>query len=166
LAARRRPELRSGKAAPASSQKEPVMLTAHCPGCRHAYEVPESLAGQATLCTECGERFKVRSPEMAVTKKGPEPASPEPPPRKRKAKARWLYKMVQAPATLTPVKGDQGRAATYLEELVNKHAAKGWEFFRVDEIGISIPPGVFAMLFGEDVRMRRYFIVTFRKSAD
>lgn len=46
------------------------MLTAHCPACRHAYDVPGSLVGQATICPECGERFRVRGPAA--------PAKPKP----------------------------------------------------------------------------------------
>jgi hypothetical protein len=77
----------------------------------------------------------------------------------------YKYKMVQIPPTIV-VKGReyQGQeAAHYLESLVNEMAAQGWEFYRVDTIGVLTKPGCLGQLFGAREIMREYYVVTFRR---
>lgn len=64
------------------------MLTAHCPACRHAYDVPDSLAGQATGCPECGEKFRVRAAAPRPPKSAPKPPAE---PKERGVRYRCPY---------------------------------------------------------------------------
>ena len=76
------------------------------------------------------------------------------------------YKMVQVPPRIL-VKGStqQGtEAASYLQSVVNEHATEGWEFFRVDPIGVQTQPGCLASLLGQQAAEVTYYVVTFRKS--
>lgn len=77
----------------------------------------------------------------------------------------YVYKMVQIPPNIQIDEGTstKGRAAAYLEGVVNVSAAQGWEFFRVDEIGIQINPGCLGGLFGAKAQRVGYYVVTFRR---
>jgi hypothetical protein len=56
------------------------------------------------------------------------------------------------------------RAAGYLEGVVNNQAQQGWEFYRVDSIGVRVPPGCLAAFFGERGTTVEYYVVTFRRT--
>ena len=77
----------------------------------------------------------------------------------------YEYKMVQIPPTVSVSardhKGDE--AASYLQEIANTHAAAGWEFYRVDTLSVSIPPGCLGVLFGDRGTQSQYYVVTFRQ---
>jgi hypothetical protein len=54
--------------------------------------------------------------------------------------------MVQVPPAIA-VKEKEHRgteAATYMESVVNQMAQQGWEFYRVDSIGVQLKPGCLA----------------------
>ncbi len=55
----------------------------------------------------------------------------------------YQYKMVQVPQDVTVKMKEQrgNEAAAYLESIANTHAADGWEFYRVDEVGVLAQPG-------------------------
>ena len=53
--------------------------------------------------------------------------------------------------------------AAYLESVVNEHSSEGWEFCRVDEVGVRVNPGCLAGLFGAPVQHTVYYVVTFRQ---
>lgn len=73
------------------------------------------------------------------------------------------FKMVQLPKTFT-LKQDTGKEiAAYLEKVAEDMSAQGWEFYRVDTVGVSVQPGCFATLFGARETMTNYNVVTFRK---
>jgi len=77
----------------------------------------------------------------------------------------YQYKMVQVPPVIRIKYKEQqgGEAAAYLEEIVNQQAREGWEFYRVDPIGIHTQPGCFASLFGQKALTLKYYVITFRK---
>ncbi len=77
----------------------------------------------------------------------------------------YQYKMLQVPPVIQiTAKEKKGReAAAYMEEIVNEQAQAGWEFFRVDSIGIHTEPGCLASLFGKKAETLEYYVVTFRK---
>ena len=76
----------------------------------------------------------------------------------------YEYKMVQIPPNVQVGKSEKGNeAAAYLETIANKHAAQGWEFNRVDEIGVVTKPGCLAGMFGAKQSMTIYYVMTFRK---
>lgn len=84
---------------------------------------------------------------------------------------RYVYKMVQIPPQITfhqdedePLKGNE--AAVYLEGVVNKYALEGWEFFRVDTVGVKVMPGCLGLLLGKREETILYYVVSFRKAAE
>lgn len=42
-------------------------------------------------------------------------------------------------------------AAVYLERVVNEYASEGWEFYRIDSIGVSVKAGCFDALSGKKI---------------
>ncbi|EPX3666033.1 MULTISPECIES: DUF4177 domain-containing protein [Citrobacter] len=74
----------------------------------------------------------------------------------------YTYKMVQIPPNISVKAKDNknGIAAAYLEQEVNAWAAEGWEFQRVDTIGIEEQPGCFG---GNKSTLTHYYVITFRK---
>lgn len=79
-----------------------------------------------------------------------------------------IYKMVQIPrnvalASKSMFSGapDPSRAAAqYLEVVVNSMAAEGWEFQRVDTIGVESNPGC---LSSGNKSFENYYVITFKK---
>lgn len=77
----------------------------------------------------------------------------------------YQYKMIQVPPNIE-VQSKQQRgneAASYLENIVNANARDGWEFYRVDAIGVNVKPGCLAGLLGQKEVLSTYYVVTFRK---
>jgi len=77
----------------------------------------------------------------------------------------YVYKMVQVPPNIE-VQASKHRgneAAVYLQNVVNEHAAQGWEFHRVDTIGVSIKAGCFDALSGKKDSTANYYVISFRK---
>ena len=79
----------------------------------------------------------------------------------------YQYKMIQVPPNIIVKEKDQrgNEAAYYLQSLVNEQATEGWEYYRVDTVGVVTPVGCMAALFGAKETLREYYVVTFRKSA-
>lgn len=77
----------------------------------------------------------------------------------------YEYKMVQIPPNIAvEMKKHKGNeAAAYLESVVNKYAADGWEFYHVDSIGVALQPGCLSALFGKKEEHNLYYVITFRK---
>ena len=80
----------------------------------------------------------------------------------------FQYMMVQIPPRIV-VKQKEHRgneAAFYLQSVANEHAQQGWEFFRVDTVGVISQPGCLASLFGASQMTLEYYVVTFRRQID
>lgn len=79
----------------------------------------------------------------------------------------YQYKMVQVPPSIeVQAKQHKGNeAAAYLEGVVNTYAKDGWEFYRVDAIGVNVKPGCIASLLGQKEVLHTYYVVSFRKQA-
>lgn len=76
------------------------------------------------------------------------------------------YKMVQIPPNIEIRGSGQGsEAADYLQRLVNSLATKGWEFQRVDTVGVRETPGCIAGLLGQTSTFANYYVVTFRRES-
>lgn len=77
----------------------------------------------------------------------------------------YEYKMVQIPPNVAvEVKKHIGNeAAVYLESVVNKYASQGWEFHRIDTIGVALQPGCFGALSGKKTENNQYYVISFRK---
>ena len=78
----------------------------------------------------------------------------------------YEYKMVQIPpAIVVQAKEAKGNeAAYYLENLANQYGAQGWEFYRVDTVGVVTQPGCLMGLLGVKQSVNDYFVVTFRRT--
>jgi hypothetical protein len=79
--------------------------------------------------------------------------------------ASYEYGMIQIPPNihLSTNRNDGQEAARYLQNIVNEWAAKGWEFFRVDTVGVYTPPGCLASLLGAQASYVQHYVVTFRR---
>ena len=77
----------------------------------------------------------------------------------------YEYMMVQIPPNIAvQAKKHKGNeAAAYLEHTVNKHAASGWEFYRIDPIGVAVKQGCLAALLGNSDVYVNYHVITFRR---
>lgn len=75
--------------------------------------------------------------------------------------------MVQVPPTIEVAANEHkgNEAAVYLQGVVNTHAQYGWEYYRVDSIGVNVKPGCLGMLFGQKDSAKIYHVITFRKPA-
>lgn len=81
------------------------------------------------------------------------------------------YRMVQIPPDVqVAAKGMLGRApsmnevaSTYLETIVNQMAGQGWEFLRVDAIGVQSNPGCLAALGGARQINQVFYVITFQR---
>lgn len=75
------------------------------------------------------------------------------------------YKMVQIPPTIQVKQKEYAgnEAAFYLQSVANEHAAQGWEFYRVDTVGVVIQPGCLASIFGAKRITTEYYVVTLRR---
>lgn len=77
----------------------------------------------------------------------------------------YEYKMVQVPPNIevkaSKHKGNE--AAVYLESIANQYAEQGWEFYRVDTVGVAVQVGCFDALAGKKATNSAYYVITFRK---
>jgi len=79
----------------------------------------------------------------------------------------YEYHMVQVPPTISVKAGQGGGAAAYyLQEIVDKFAQDGWEFYRIETIGVLEQPGCgcLAALLGIRAQVREQYVVVFRRS--
>ncbi len=78
----------------------------------------------------------------------------------------YEYKMIQVPPNIVVKEKEHkgNEAAYYLQSLVNEQAVEGWEFYRINTVGVVISAGCLATLFGARETLREYYVVTFRKS--
>jgi DNA-directed RNA polymerase subunit RPC12/RpoP len=116
-----------------------------CSFCGASYDVESDLAGKLVKCRECGERGRVPARRLA----------------------QYEYRMVPIPPNVVKKDGMSMReaAADYLQTTVNEQAQDGWDFFRVDAIGVRVPQGCMAALLGDQERRATYYVVTFRRES-
>ena len=77
----------------------------------------------------------------------------------------YTYEMFQASPNIE-VKAKEhwgNEAAGYLQNVVNAHAEDGWEFYRIDTIGVSVKPGCFDALLGKKNVLENYYVISLRK---
>ena len=75
----------------------------------------------------------------------------------------YEYNMVQMPPNVYTNSSTGDDAAIHLKSVVDKHAINGWEFYRVDTVGVHVNPGCLAQLFGQKSSLLNYYVVTFRR---
>ena len=81
---------------------------------------------------------------------------------------KYTYKMVQIPPNISvdSRKKKGGEAAYYLQNVVNEHAEDGWEFQRIDQIGVQTTAGCLAGLFGHKASFNTYHVISFRREVN
>ncbi|MBP6018772.1 MAG: DUF4177 domain-containing protein [Burkholderiaceae bacterium] len=81
---------------------------------------------------------------------------------------KYTYKMVQVPPNIeVEAKKHKGsEAAHYLQNVVNAHAEDGWEFHRIDQIGVDVKPGCFSGLLGQKTGFSTYHVISFRREVN
>jgi len=123
---------------------------------KRAKEV-EASNERVRAATEGRERAAIEAERLAKAQQERKKFAPSP--------QRYVYKMAQIPPNITVDESAHhgGEAASYLERIVNQFARDGWEFYRVDSIGVVIPPGCLSALFGGSSQRDSYYVITFRK---
>lgn len=78
---------------------------------------------------------------------------------------KYEYQMVQVPPNISvdARKHKGNEAAVYLQRVVDTHAQDGWEFHRVDSIGVQTTAGCLAALFGKKAEFSHYYVISFRR---
>jgi hypothetical protein len=78
-----------------------------------------------------------------------------------------IYKMVQIPPNIQnlpksafAIPDPSQVAAAYLETVVNEWASKGWEFHRVDALGVTSHPGCLRL---GGATTETFYVITFRR---
>lgn len=71
--------------------------------------------------------------------------------------------MVQIPPNIQVKQSSGQDAAAYLQTAVNQYAAQGWEFYRVDTIGVMVSPGCLGALLGAKQSYIEHYVITFRR---
>ena len=80
---------------------------------------------------------------------------------------RYEYKMIQVPPHfVTQRKNIATAAAEYLQEVVNKYADEGWEFFRIDDFSTEEQKGCLNLLGIGETKYYTYKVITFRRERD
>jgi hypothetical protein len=122
-----------------------------------AREHPE----QFGLITQEAIRHEQESPST-----GEQPSTFSPSAHSETPLMTYEYKMIQVPPNIVlkakEVRGNE--AAHYLQSIANEQAAAGWEFYRVDTVGVVTQPGCLPSLFGAKQTLIEYYVVTFRKA--
>lgn len=95
----------------------------------------------------------------------PLPDAPKYDIRERGEDQRFEYHMIQVPPTIVVREAKGREAADYLQNVVNRNAHEGWEFYRVDEIGVHVTPGCLAALVGVRAETVSHYVITFRRRA-
>lgn len=80
----------------------------------------------------------------------------------------YKYRTVQLSQNIqVEMKNHQGNeAAVYLGQIISQQAEQGWDFYRVDTIGVSVQPGCLDALLGKKAEQTNYYVATFRQKID
>jgi hypothetical protein len=78
----------------------------------------------------------------------------------------YKYLMIQIPPNIRVSSGEaEHAAADYLQELVDFHASRGWEFYRMETIGIEEAHGCGCLgsILGMRSRFQDTYVAVFRR---
>lgn len=158
-----------------------MSIRATCSGCGKTVKGGDDWAGRSAKCPGCGASitFESNDPlagldEFIELQKMAELRPPTPPPLPPIAapiqpqsepwsQPRYEYRMEQIPPTIVVQEAKGREAADYLQRIVNRLANDGWEFFRVDEVGVHVAPGCLGVLMGVRGETQSHYVVTFRR---
>lgn len=79
------------------------------------------------------------------------------------AETTYEFKMMQLPQTFVLQKDTGKEIAVYLEKTSREMGVQGWEFYRIDQVGVAVQPGCLGALSGVKQTMTYYNVVTFRR---
>lgn len=131
----------------------PVVISSKPPPAPHKNVAPVAPVAQRTVAAPTRAS---QAPATAHAAMPPMAASVAP--------VLYEYQMVQVPPNIEVRGRSRGQeAAQYLQEVCNQHTAQGWEFYRVDTIGVLHSPGCLGSLLGQRSVAVDYYVVTFRR---
>ena len=133
-------------------------LNFHCEQCGKTGLAKDDLAERIVKCPSCANSVVIPGVPIGQPHPTPPPfTEPAVPPTPQVSdlpeidttqttevavgRRKFKYRMVQIPRTIVVSARKGKEAARYLEDVVNEYAAEGWEFYRVDEIGVQVNPG-------------------------
>jgi hypothetical protein len=131
--------------------------------CGHQLRAKDRSAGDTVQCPGCGTALEVPRPESFDLEIATEPTAFAP--HRKPDPAAYEYRMRQITPRVEVREGASHHqvAAGYLEKIVNGMAEDGWEFYRVDTLGITERPGCLSALLGQGPRTVSYYVATFRR---
>lgn len=80
---------------------------------------------------------------------------------------KYEYKAVQVPQLIAAKdKKHHGKEAEiFMQAALSEHAADGWEYFRIEKIGVIERVGAWDSLFGKKGHAQEQSVLTFRRQA-
>ena len=75
----------------------------------------------------------------------------------------YEFKMVQLPQNFVVKKDTGTEIAAHLQNIIFEHSKQGWEFYRIDQVGVAVQPGCMGSLMGVKQTFTYYNIVSFRR---
>ncbi len=78
---------------------------------------------------------------------------------------RYEYYMLQIPSNFAARQNTTAgnEIAAYVQDWANRLSSDGWEFYRIDTMGMTEMPGCLGGLFGGQATHTQYSIMTFRR---
>lgn len=154
-----------------------MAIRATCSGCGKTVKGGDDWAGRSAKCPGCGGAIRFANPDpfdgFAEFAAGEHLRSVSqelvgaPPPllKAHDTSSGYEYHMVQIPPAIVVAESRGSEAANYLQSVVQQHARNGWEFYRLDSIGVQVSPGCLGFLMGIRHERQEYYVITFRKPA-
>lgn len=133
----------------------PPPLPPAMPAAIHSPSDPLEGFEEFIALAESGKRAS--SPPLITAPPVTQQAPPNSPP------IQFRYQMVQIPPTVVVAQTKGNEAADYLQGVVNRYSDNGWEFYRVDQIGVQVAPGCLTVLLGQRAETVHYYVITFRR---
>lgn len=116
---------------------------------------------ERTTCKQCGaQQLSLASGGRTEALGQASPASAIGGSTSLSERATEEYKMVPIPRTF---RAQESEVAAYMQQLANQHAAEGWHFYRIDEIGVVNSPSCIGVLLGNRETVVPYYVVTFKR---
>jgi hypothetical protein len=141
-----------------------IIATVNKVGTKAIVTIDAASEAEALALVKAKGLFNAKVAEIQTPPPPPSASACEDPPWKGK----YVYQMVQMPPTIELKEPTSMRtiAATYLEKVVNENAKLGWEFYRVDPIGVRESPGCLWSLLGAPAQDKIYYVLTFRREME
>ena len=70
----------------------------------------------------------------------------------------YVYKMVDIPSTIDGKRLERCGAEKVIEQVVNHHAQKGWEYVGIESMEFQVPPGCLYFWRSPEVHYSRFIV--------